>query len=156
MKVGFIGIGNMGTGMAVNLIKAGHEVTVYNRTAARMQPLVAQGAVAAPNVPEACRGDAVITMLSDDPAVEGISFGEAGVIGGLRKGALHVSMSTISVALSDRLAEAHAKAGQGFVSAPVFGRPDAAALRAGDRLSGRGRPAAALDARRRGRRGVGR
>jgi 3-hydroxyisobutyrate dehydrogenase-like beta-hydroxyacid dehydrogenase len=127
MKVGFIGLGNMGTGMAANLIKAGHEITVYNRTAAKMQALIAQGARAAANAAEACRGDAVITMLSDDGAVEGIAFGDKGVISGLGKGAIHISMSTISVALSERLMEAHAQAGQHFVSAPVFGRPDAAA-----------------------------
>jgi 3-hydroxyisobutyrate dehydrogenase-like beta-hydroxyacid dehydrogenase len=127
MKVGFIGLGNMGTGMAANLIKSGHAVTVYNRTAAKMQALVAQGASASANAADACRGEAVITMLADDAAVEGIAFGDAGVIGGLGRSAIHISMSTISVALSERLMEAHTKAGQRFVSAPVFGRPDAAA-----------------------------
>ena len=127
MKVGFIGLGNMGTGMAANLIKSGHEVTVYNRTAAKMQALIAQGAAAAANAADACRGDAVITMLADDAAVEGIVFGDTGVVGSLGRGAIHISMSTISVALSERLMEAHANAGQLFVAAPVFGRPDAAA-----------------------------
>jgi len=127
MKVGFIGLGHMGTGMAANLLRAGHEVTVYNRTPSRARALVEHGARAAAQVADACRGDAVITMLADDGAVEGVVFGENGVIEVLGKGAIHVSMSTISVALSERLAAAHADAGQCFVAAPVFGRPEAAA-----------------------------
>src|SRR5439155_1176164 len=103
------------------------EVTVYNRTPSRARALVEHGARAAAQVADACRGDAVITMLADDGAVEGVVFGENGVIEVLGKGAIHVSMSTISVALSERLAAAHANAGQGFVAAPVFGRPEAAA-----------------------------
>ena len=127
MKVGFVGLGNMGFGMAANLIKAGHEVTVYNRTASKMKALVEQGAHPAARVTDACRGEAVITMLADDGAVENIAFGDEGITGGLGKGAIHISMSTISVALSERLAAVHAKAGQRFVAAPVFGRPEAAA-----------------------------
>ena len=127
MKVGFIGLGHMGIGMAANLLRAGHEVTVYNRTPGKAQGLVAQGARAAAGVADACGGDAVVTMLADDGAVEGAVFGEKGVIGSLGKGAIHVSMSTISVALSERLSEAHANAGQRFVAAPVFGRPEMAA-----------------------------
>jgi len=127
MKVGFIGLGHMGTGMAASLLRAGHEVTVYNRTPGKAQGLVAQGARAAAGVADACGGDAVVTMLADDGAVEGAVFGEKGVIGSLGKGAIHVSMSTISVALSERLSEAHANAGQRFVAAPVFGRPEMAA-----------------------------
>jgi len=127
MKIGFIGLGHMGAGMAVNLLKAGYEVTVYNRTAAKVQALVEQGAHGAAQVADACRGDAVIIMLADDGAVESVAFGDQGVIGSLRKGASHISMSTISVALSERLAAAHAHAGQRYVAAPVFGRPEAAA-----------------------------
>ncbi len=127
MKIGFIGLGRMGAGMAANLVKAGHDVTVYNRTPGKSQALVDRGAHAAARVAEVCQGDAVITMLADDGAVESVVLGNEGVIGSLRKGAIHVSMSTISVALSDRLTAAHAEAGQRFVAAPVFGRPDAAA-----------------------------
>jgi 3-hydroxyisobutyrate dehydrogenase-like beta-hydroxyacid dehydrogenase len=127
MKVGFIGLGNMGSAMAANLLAAGHEVTVYNRTPGKMRALVERGAHAAARVGDACRGDAVMTMLSDDDALERVVFGEQGVIDSLGTGAIHVSMSTISVALSERLAAAHAEAGQRFVSAPVFGRPEAAA-----------------------------
>ena len=127
MKVGFIGLGQMGGAMALNLVKAGHDVTVYNRTQAKAQALVAQGARAGRTVADACRGEAVITMLADDHAVEDAAFGETGIVASLAKAALHISASTISVALSERLTDAHARAGQLFVSAPVFGRPDAAA-----------------------------
>ena len=127
MKVGFIGLGHMGTGMAANLLRAGHEVTVYNRTLGKEQALVERGAHAAGRVADACQGEAVVTMLADDRAVEGVVFGDQGVIGSLGPGAIHLSMSTISVALSERLARAHAKAGQRLVAAPVFGRPDVAA-----------------------------
>jgi len=114
--------------MAANLVKAGHEVTVYNRTPGKVQALVERGARAAARVADACQGDAVITMLADDAAVEGVVFGETGgVIGSLGEGAIHISMSTISAALSQRLAAAHTNAGQRFAAAPVFGRPDAAA-----------------------------
>lgn len=127
MNVGFIGLGHMGAGMAANLLRAGHHVTVYNRTPDRARPLVERGAQAAARLRDACRGDAVITMLADDAAVEEIVFGHDGVIGVLRENAIHVSMSTISVALSERLAAAHVDARQRFVAAPVFGRPEAAA-----------------------------
>ncbi len=127
MKVGFIGLGQMGSGMAANLLKAGHEVTVFNRTAGKMKALLEQGALPAARVADACRGDAVITMLANDDVLESVVFGAEGVISNLGKGAIHISMSTISVALSERLAVAHAEAGQRFVAAPVFGRPEAAA-----------------------------
>ena len=127
MKVGFIGLGHMGAGMAANLLKAGHDVTVYNRTRAKADALVALGAKAAASVADACRGDAVITMLADDDAVEGVVFSDGGIVGSLSAGAMHISSSTISVALSERLEAAHVNAGQRFVAAPVFGRPDVAA-----------------------------
>ncbi|MEJ2344826.1 MAG: NAD(P)-dependent oxidoreductase [Gammaproteobacteria bacterium] len=127
MKVGFVGLGRMGTGMAVNLVTAGHNVTVYNRTAEKTAAVAAHGARVGNSVADACGGEAVITMLADDPAVENVVFGRDGIVARLPVGAIHVSASTISVALSERLADAHARAGQYFVSAPVFGRPDAAA-----------------------------
>jgi 3-hydroxyisobutyrate dehydrogenase-like beta-hydroxyacid dehydrogenase len=127
MKVGFIGLGQMGHGMASNLLNAGHEVTVYNRSPGKAKDLVARGAHEALSVAEACGGDAVMTMLADDKAVEHVALGEGGIAANLAKSAIHISSSTISVALSERLAQAHATAGQRFVSAPVFGRPDAAA-----------------------------
>lgn len=127
MKVGFIGLGQMGSGMAANLLKAGHEVTVYNRSPEKMKPLLEKGAKAASRVSDACDGIAVFTMLADDEAVASVVFGEDGILGHLGKGAVHISSSTISVGMSERLAEAHGKAWQSYVAAPVFGRPDAAA-----------------------------
>src|SRR6266481_6251647 len=104
MKVGFIGLGRMGAGMAANLVRAGHELIVYNRTPAKVQALVEQGARAAARVADVCDGDAVITMLADDGALEGVVFGDDGVIASSSKDAIHISMSTISVAMSERLA----------------------------------------------------
>jgi 3-hydroxyisobutyrate dehydrogenase-like beta-hydroxyacid dehydrogenase len=127
MKVGFIGLGHMGAGMAANLLKAGHDVIVYNRTRTKIEALVAQGARAAASVSDACSGDAVMTMLANDDAVESVVFSDGSIIGSLPTAAIHISSSTISVALSERLEAAHAKAGQRFVAAPVFGRPDVAA-----------------------------
>lgn len=127
MKVGFIGLGNMGSPMAGSLIKAGHEVTVYNRTRAKAEPLIDQGARFAAHIADACQGEAVITMLADDAAVEDVVCSNDGVIASLGKGAIHISSSTISVAISDRMATAHEAKAQGYVSAPVFGRPEAAA-----------------------------
>jgi 3-hydroxyisobutyrate dehydrogenase-like beta-hydroxyacid dehydrogenase len=127
MKVGFIGLGNMGSAMAMNLVKAGHEVTAYNRSPAKAESLVKLGARKAASVAEACGGEAVITMLANDEAVSDTVWGSERLLTSLPKGAVHVSMSTISVALSKRLADAHAKAGQSYLAAPVFGRPEAAA-----------------------------
>ena len=120
----------MGSGMASSLLMAGHDVIVYNRTPARADELVKKGAVAASRISEACDADAVITMLANDAAVESVVYGAEGLLANLRKGRVHVSSSTISVTLSERLTTDHATAGQRFVAAPVFGRPDVAA--AGD------------------------
>ena len=127
MRIGFIGLGNMGQAMARNLIQAGHQVTVHNRTRSRSETLAAIGAGIAETPGEAALGDAVITMLADDPALEAAVFGDDGIIGRLAPEAIHVSMSTISVALAERLTAAHRQAGQVHVAAPVFGRPEAAA-----------------------------
>jgi 3-hydroxyisobutyrate dehydrogenase-like beta-hydroxyacid dehydrogenase len=128
MKVGFIGLGNMGAGMAMNLLNAGNHVIVYNRNKTKMAPLVAHGAIAAATVADACAGEVVFTMLADDAAVESVATAGVGIIDSLARGALHISSSTISVALSERLTSAHAHAGQRFVAAPVLGRPDMAAV----------------------------
>ncbi len=127
MKVGFIGLGQMGAGMAGSLRRAGHEVTVYNRTAAKARPLAEKGARVAGSIADAAANPVVFTMLSDDAALEAVVFGEGGLLRHLGRGALHVSSSTIGVALSARLARAHADAGQRYLAAPVFGRPEAAA-----------------------------
>ncbi len=126
MDIGFIGLGKMGRGMAANLMKAGHRVTVYNRSPGKAEALVQQGATAAGSVAEASDAEVVFTMLSDDGAVEAVAFGGDGIVASLAPGATHVSSSTISVALSERLAAAHADAGQSYAAAPVFGRPEAA------------------------------
>ena len=130
MDIGFVGLGNMGRGMAANLMKAGHHVTVYNRSPGKAAALLQQGATAASSVREASGGEVVFTMLADDRAVEDVTLGDPeigeGVLASLRPGATHVSSSTISVALSQRLAAAHGEAGQRYVAAPVFGRPEAA------------------------------
>jgi 3-hydroxyisobutyrate dehydrogenase-like beta-hydroxyacid dehydrogenase len=126
MRIGFIGLGNMGSGMATNLLKAGHQVIAYNRSQDKVDALAADGAVPARAVAEASSADVVFTMLANDEAVEAVTFGDGGILQSLRPGGIHVSSSTISVALCERLTAAHADAGQGFVAAPVFGRPDAA------------------------------
>jgi 3-hydroxyisobutyrate dehydrogenase-like beta-hydroxyacid dehydrogenase len=133
MKLGFIGLGEMGRGMAQNLLAAGHELTVYNRTRARAEPLREQGARVAESPAEAAHGNqAVVSMLADDAAVEDVVFGDGGLLAGLGTldtRAVHVSSSTISVELSQKLSTAHQARGQGYVAAPVFGRPDAAAAK---------------------------
>jgi 3-hydroxyisobutyrate dehydrogenase-like beta-hydroxyacid dehydrogenase len=117
----------MGAAMAANLVKAGHDVTVFNRNPDKSRPLIELGAHQATSIAGACDGEAVITMLADDAAAARIVLADDGIVGKLRRGAIHISMSTISVALSKDLAQAHARAGQRFVAAPVFGRPEAAA-----------------------------
>lgn len=126
MKLGFIGLGDMGRPMARNLLKAGHEVTVYNRTKARAEELKSEGAIVAKNLQDVCQFDFVLTMVFDDAAVEKVVFAPGGVLESLPAGATHILMSTVSVALAERLTEAHQQKGQHFVSAPVLGRPDAA------------------------------
>jgi 3-hydroxyisobutyrate dehydrogenase-like beta-hydroxyacid dehydrogenase len=127
MKIGFIGLGHMGAAMAANLVKAGHDVTVFNRSPGKSAVLIDLGAHEAANVAQACDGEAVITMLANDDAAADVAWGAGGIIAHLREGAIHISMSTISVALSKRLTQAHAQVGQRYVAAPVFGRPDMAA-----------------------------
>jgi 3-hydroxyisobutyrate dehydrogenase-like beta-hydroxyacid dehydrogenase len=79
VKLGFIGLGRMGSGIAGNLIEAGHTVSVYNRTPDKRSALIEQGALGAANIAEACRGEAVVTMLADDRAVESVVFADGGV-----------------------------------------------------------------------------
>ena len=113
--------------MAHRLIAAGHELSVWNRTEGRTEPLLRDGAIAAATPAEAELGaDAVITMLFDDYAHEEVLFGPNGLMEALTPATLHISCSTISVALSERLTREHAKRGIPFVAAPVFGRPNVA------------------------------
>jgi len=117
----------MGQAIARNLLKPGHELIVYNRTRSRAEELQSEGAHVADTPTDASRVDVVFTMLADDAAVEQVVFGDHGMLDALPAGGLHVSMSTISTALAKKLAQAHADKGQKYISAPVFGRPDAAA-----------------------------
>jgi len=128
MKVGFIGLGSMGAGMSRNLIKAGHDLVVYNRTRSRAQEMQSLGAKVADTASEAAAGaEVLITMLADDRAVQDVIFEPGAAIEALPDGAIHISTSTISVDLSRRLAKSHAAKHQNYIAAPVFGRPDAAA-----------------------------
>src|SRR3954447_19339839 len=125
MKVAFLGLGNMGLPMARNLVKAGHDVTVWNRTQPRAEQV--EGAKVSETPGESVRdADAAFTMLSDDAALESVVFGENGILQALPRNAVHISSSTISVALSQRLSEQHRAHGHHYVAAPVFGRPEAA------------------------------
>lgn len=127
MKIGFLGLGKMGAPMVKRLLGARHEVTVWNRTRERAEELAAEGARIAANPAGAARGnDAVMTMLFDDDAHEQVLFGADGLLDAMEPGALHISMSTISVGLSERLSEEHARRKLAFVAAPVFGRPNVA------------------------------
>jgi 3-hydroxyisobutyrate dehydrogenase-like beta-hydroxyacid dehydrogenase len=127
MKIGFIGLGQMGAGMAANLVKAGHDVSVYNRSPEKTEPLIALGATHAATVAATADADFVFTMLADDKALTAVASGDSGLIAAMKPGAIHISCSTISVTHADSLTAAHETAGQHFVSAPVFGRPEAAA-----------------------------
>lgn len=118
MKIGFLGLGQMGHAMAKNLVEAGHDVTVWNRSPDKADDLVAAGATRAERPVDAAQGDIVMSMLADDAAVEAVVFGDGGIAGAP---ALHVGHSTISVDLAERLAASGA-----YVAAPVFGRPPAA------------------------------
>jgi 3-hydroxyisobutyrate dehydrogenase-like beta-hydroxyacid dehydrogenase len=128
MKIAFHGLGNMGSHMARNLLRAKHDVTVWNRTPSKAEELRADNARVAKSVAEATRdAEIAVTMLADDHAVRAAVLQPGGVAEHLAPGGTHVSMSTISVDLSKQMAAEHAKRGQHYVSAPVFGRPEAAA-----------------------------
>lgn len=132
MKIGFLGLGKMGSAMAKRLVAARYDVIVWNRSRERTATLEAEGAAVANSPADVARAsDVVMTMLFDDEAHEEVLFGPKGLpvngmLSTLRPGALHISMSTISVALSERLTKEHARRGQDFVGAPVFGRPNVA------------------------------
>ncbi|WHY20405.1 NAD(P)-dependent oxidoreductase [Paenibacillus sp. G2S3] len=127
MKISFIGLGKMGFPMAQNLLEAGNELIVFNRTREKAQPLIDQGAHYSETPLEAAqKSDMVITMLSDDAALKEIVEGPNGILNGLSEKGIHISASTISVELARKLSAAHAERKQYFVSATVLGRPDAA------------------------------
>src|ERR1035438_3203805 len=115
MKIAFIGLGQMGSGMARNLLRAGHQVTAYNRSRGKAEALAGDGARVAESAAGACQGcDAAMTMLADDAAVEHMVAGPGGIAGALPQSAVHLSCSTISTALARRLAALHAERGQGY------------------------------------------
>jgi 3-hydroxyisobutyrate dehydrogenase-like beta-hydroxyacid dehydrogenase len=125
VRVGFVGLGSMGLPMADNLRRAGHELRVFNRTRGRADAL--PGLYVASSPREAADGvEVLVTMLSDDAAVEEVVLGPEGAIEGLPSGAVHAGMSTVGHTTARRLNEAHAARGQRYVGAPVFGRPEAA------------------------------
>jgi len=126
MKVGFIGLGAMGSSMASNLVAAGHHVTVWNRSEAAAEKLVSLGAKAVRTPDRAAQGDVLHSMLANDQAVREV-FLEGGLLDAMDPGTVHVNHATISVALARQLAQEHAKRGLSYVAAPVFGRPDVAA-----------------------------
>ena len=127
MDIGVIGLGRMGRAMATALLHAGHRVVVWNRSRDKAEPLRAAGASIADAISDACRGDAVITMLADDEAVGHVVCGAHGILDALEPNrTIHVSMSTISPPLVHELAERHRERNQSFLSAPVLGRPAAA------------------------------
>jgi 3-hydroxyisobutyrate dehydrogenase-like beta-hydroxyacid dehydrogenase len=126
VNIGFIGLGGMGQGIAANLVKAGHHVRVWNRSRGPVDKLVAEGAHAAATPRDAFAGDAVLSMLSADDVVRSVIV-DSGVLASAPPDLVHVNLATISVALAQELAELHHARGLGYVAAPVFGRPDAAA-----------------------------
>lgn len=131
MEVGVIGLGNMGAAIAAQLIEAGHDVTVYNRTEEKAEALMALGATLSHDPEGAAQGDVVITMLANDHAVESVAFGDGtegsdGFITHQSDKTIHISMSTISTSLTKRMVEESAKLGKPMIAAPVMGRPDVA------------------------------
>ena len=141
MDIGFIGLGEMGARMVENMLKAGHQVRVWNRSPERAEALAAAGAKVVASPAEAFAGDAVFSMLADDAAVRAVISGP--LLEHAPRGLIHVNMATISVALAEELAHAHASRGLNYVAAPVLGRPDVAA--AGKLTIVAGGPAESID-----------
>lgn len=128
MKIAFIGLGNMGSGIAQCILRAGYDLTVWNRTASKMEPLVRLGAKSAATAKEAVTGaDVVLTSLMDDQSVLNTVRMEDGVLAGMKPGAIHICITTISLRCADELERIHTEHGTRYVSGPVVGRPDAAA-----------------------------
>lgn len=126
MKIGFIGLGHMGSGIAANILAAGHAVTVWNRSSAPAEALREKGATLARAPEEALQGEIVFSMLANDAAVHEVGL-DGALLPSAKRGLVHVNLATISIDLARRMATAHAAAGLGYVASPVFGRPDAAA-----------------------------
>ena len=126
MRIGFIGLGQMGRGMAGRLLETGHELAVYNRTRAAADPLRSRGARVADFPEEVLGSEVVITMLADDAALEAV-WVTSGLVGRMPASAVHLNMGTVSLDMGRRMAALHAAAGGAYVAAPVFGRPHVAA-----------------------------
>jgi 3-hydroxyisobutyrate dehydrogenase-like beta-hydroxyacid dehydrogenase len=126
MKIGFIGLGHMGSGIAANLLKAGHELTVWNRSSAPAEALGEKGAHVAHAPEEALQGDILFSMLATDSAVREVGL-DGPLLEHAKTGLVHVNLATISIDFARHLAQAHDEKGLGYVAAPVFGRPDVAA-----------------------------
>jgi 3-hydroxyisobutyrate dehydrogenase-like beta-hydroxyacid dehydrogenase len=126
MDVGFMGLGAMGGGVAGNLLRAGHRLLIWNRSAAPVDRLVAQGALRAGSPPEAASASIFFSMLPEDSAIRSV-FIEGGLLERLKPGAIHVNLATISVSFAREFAALHRRRGVGYVAAPVLGRPDVAA-----------------------------
>ena len=125
--IGFIGLGSMGQAMATNLLKVGFGLRVYNRSAAKGQPLLERGAVLVRSPADAVLpGGTAITVVSDDRAVEDVTLGADGLLSRLGNG-VHLSMSTIAPRTARRLADLHRERGASYVASPVFGKPEVAA-----------------------------
>jgi 3-hydroxyisobutyrate dehydrogenase-like beta-hydroxyacid dehydrogenase len=121
-KIAYLGLGTMGSGMASNLLKAGYQLTVWNRSAEKCKPFAKKGARAAESPADAIRdADLVIYMLSNDQAVEEVVFGADGILSGIKEGQIAMDMSTVLPSTSLREQEAYAKRGADFLDAPVFG-----------------------------------
>jgi 3-hydroxyisobutyrate dehydrogenase-like beta-hydroxyacid dehydrogenase len=131
MNVGLVGTGPMGLGIGMSLLRElapqGHSITVYNRTAAKAAPLVKAGARLAKTPAEAAAGDVVLSIVADDAAIAMLTLADDGILAGLKREAVHVGMSTVTVDMADRLVVAHETAKRRYVSGPVMGRPEAAA-----------------------------
>ena len=126
MTIAFLGLGAMGHHMAANLLKSGQPVTVWNRSEAPVQALVALGATAAAMPAQCGLADLVFTMLADDVASRAVLL-EGGVLDAMAPGSIHVNMATVSVAFAREMAALHAARGIGYLAAPVLGRVDVAA-----------------------------
>lgn len=126
MDIGFIGLGGMGRAMALNALKAGHSVRVWNCSRDATKPLAEQGATAVNTPAEAFAGEAVFSMLADDAALRAVLI-DGGVLKHAQRGLIHVNMATVSIALCDELVALHEQHGVAYVAAPVLGRPDVAA-----------------------------
>ena len=130
MKLGFIGLGHLGTPIAENLLEKKHSLYVYNRTASKAQSLIDKGATLCKSVKElATECDIVFTIVSDDAAVNHITKEAEGLAANLKPGGIHVSMSTILPETSKQLYKLHEQHGNHYIACPIMGRPEAARAR---------------------------